>query len=424
MKIKVFVNLLFCFVLACTAEPIIMPVTSTSTTTMDINPTLTTTPSLDCKITFETISKQNLIDEKLLLSGILYKPNHLSVSPSYIFDLKSGEYVPILQDENRQILDTTFAVSSNGQYLAYVDIDLNENSNASTILHIVNANGVEENKFLLGFRPGNAKWINDNEMYIEKIQENLDAITDKPDAGLLIINKNDGKILEVPNEYPGQWNGDNLFWDFTLSRVVFNSSFTRVIYPTYVDPNRIIRLVDTENNQVVVDIPTTDYGKFPTWSYDDKKLAYVTQMKQEASWSDYQDEIFIVSDVGDISQVTSISESTNYSYITGLAWSPDNRYIAFWVNNSNWEEGYKGVHLSIVDTQTKDISQYCNFKGIDGKEYIPLSGNPIWSLDGKHLALNLVDREKEEQNIVIIFDIALEKAYHIADEFLAIGWMK
>ena len=76
MKNKVFVSLLFCFVLACTAEPTIMPVIPTPTSTMDINSTLTTTPSLDCKITFETISKQEMINEKLFLSGILYKPNH------------------------------------------------------------------------------------------------------------------------------------------------------------------------------------------------------------------------------------------------------------------------------------------------------------------------------------------------------------
>jgi len=391
-----------------------------SSTAIPITPTYTALSS--CVSVVKQPSQNLPAQGNIILSGAPYYSGAPLFTPSYLLDLSSGEKIILPQEKNKVIVDSSFSISPNRERLEYVQENADRNEKFDKILYIVTADGVENTTIPIEINQRGFHWLDNNYLLIENLRDDWTS-TSGARATLWLFNPFTGEKRELFSDYPDQFVVDNLLWEFSLSRVIYNSTLTRVIYPTVVNYSPVIRLVDVQTNQFLVDIPTTDFGKFPAWSSDGKRMAFATQTNKQADRDSYQDEIFILSEEGELIQLTQLSNANNYSYITGLSWSADNHQIAFWVNNTDWEKDHTGVHLSVVDTYTKEVYEYCDFGNSDGMIYIP-KGNPIWSPDGKYLLVNLQDPSDDRHILVILVEISTGNTFQVGENYQAVGWLK
>ena len=317
----------------------------------------------------------------------------------------------------------------NREWLEYAQINTDPVKPLDTTLHIVTEEGIEHKVISTDMDLRGFAWVDNDYLLIESLRE--DQTSARAKATLWLLNPFTEERQELFNDYPNQWNGDRLEWEFSLSRVIYNRSINRVIYPIFVEPDRVMRLVNVKTNEIIANIPTTDYGKFPAWSSDGKRMAFATQTNKGAEWKSYQDEIFILTENGELAQLTHLSKANNYSYIIGLSWSADSNHIAFWVNNDDWEKGSLGAHLAILDTFTGKVREYCDLGTSDNIVYIPEWGNPIWSTDDMYLVVNLQDIsndpnifDSDKHVFAVLVEVATGNAFQVAENYQAVGWLK
>jgi hypothetical protein len=374
-----------------------------------------------CVSIIEQIPENLPTHGKIVLSGASYYSDAPLFAPSYLLDISSGEKMVLPQKENNIIVDWSFSISPNREWLEYAQVNPNQTEPFAETLHIISADGVEQKVIPLDIDQRGSIWIDDNNLLIENLRKDWSAPETK--ATLLLLNPFTGVSKQLFNDYPNQWNGDSLIWEFNLSRVIYSPDLTRVVYPTFVEPDRVIRMMDVATEEILIDVPTTDYGKFPLWAPDGSRITFVTQTNKQADMDSIQDEIYILSEDSNLVQLTNLSKANNYSYITGLSWSGDSQYNAFFVNNTDWEEGRNGVHLATVNTHTRETREYCETKNSEGVSYIPW-GSPIWSPDGDYILVNLEDPSDERHILVVLVKVLTGKTYFVAENLRAVGWLK
>jgi hypothetical protein len=123
-------------------------------------------------------------------------------------------------------------------------------------------------------------------------------------------------------------------------------------------------------------------------------------------------EIYIIDRNGEETQITNFNSYFSGLYVGPISWSPDNRYIAFWITYINpgdieWE-------IAIVNVETGEITDYC----ITGYEV-----TPIWSPDSRQIAIAYHNQDETYEGIAIL-DIFDEKAFLLAEDVRPAGWIK
>ena len=120
-------------------------------------------------------------------------------------------------------------------------------------------------------------------------------------------------------------------------------------------------------------------------------------------------ELFLVDQNGKIRQLTHIQEEAGLErgVIDHPTWSPDGRYIAFWLENS----------LAVFDTVAEKVIDYC----------LPssnaMSSSPYWSLDSNQIVFN-IDSSLSGPGPVIVVDINENRAVEVAgSQYYVEGWM-
>lgn len=119
-------------------------------------------------------------------------------------------------------------------------------------------------------------------------------------------------------------------------------------------------------------------------------------------------DLFLVNWDGDVMQLTTLRDAgLTTSLIEQIQWSPNGRYIAFWLNES----------LAVYDTATQMVTDYC-VRTSDS-----MSFHPYWSPNSQQIVFN-GDVPPPGSGPIIIVDIVKGSAVEIQDNgYYVEGWM-
>jgi Tol biopolymer transport system component len=166
----------------------------------------------------------------------------------------------------------------------------------------------------------------------------------------------------------------------------------------------------------------------PRWSPDGKKLLIVANYQSAPTDFDH-DEIFLVNPDGNETRVTFFKDNFERNSISLPVWSPDSRYVAFWLSTSMPNEMGS---LAVLDNATSTVDLYCNefapfpFRfGSDitlGYAYDQVnSAPPIWSPDSQYL---LVENYEQFTSSTYLFDLKSHTITKVTDDARPVSWLK
>ena len=129
-------------------------------------------------------------------------------------NLVSGEKILLPQEESKMIVDGSLSISPDREWMQYAQANANPGEPLNETLHLVTADGVEYKVISMDIDQRGSLWVDDNHLLIEDLKENWSP--PQVEASLWLLNPFTEERRELFNDYPNQWNGDNLEWEFTL----------------------------------------------------------------------------------------------------------------------------------------------------------------------------------------------------------------
>ncbi len=235
----------------------------------------------------------------------------------------------------------------------------------------------------------------------------------RPEGTVFILNVFTGQEQELlppfPDVYniypPGLW-GSKAVYDPSLTRVAYlRDSMTEGLGVVLWDLQAKQELWHLNHSEII--------RNQPKWSPNGKQLAIAAPITDE--WYHY--ELFAVSRDGQAMPLTNLTAAYPVAVIGNFSWSPDGRYIAFWLDNrQTTEQVYQGEYLLVLDTTARQVTDYCIPGNVMGG-----AAPPIWSPNSQQLIVE----NFYEANVsrVVLVDIVQNFAAQIAEDLEPVGWM-
>lgn len=240
-----------------TPQPTYTP-QATSTATVTRTPAATATPQIDTRLTTKCVAMQDSLNS-VPDSVIAFQGEFVRFGKLAILDLTNNQTTWIVGDDG---YISTIVVSPDFRQLAYIDI-------RQHILHIIDATGkdiesipVIENWYSV------IQWVDQDHLLIENIPLFPDGMLNPPASSVLFNLSTNEQEAEYPHGYPGQFyigNGAPGWGPYYFSQSVFDSSFSRVVYPAYEDIGGALVLRDIEKREEIAHfwVGDPDFGGLP-----------------------------------------------------------------------------------------------------------------------------------------------------------------
>lgn len=354
------------------------------------------------------------LNGQLVLSGFRLEENgSLIAGQSYLYNLRNGEQTSL----GRTKYETVSPVSD---WLAFYD-------NSSGKVVIVDHDGkIFKELNADKSRQFPAYWLDNKNLALNKILENY-ARADN--ASLMITNPFTNEQHEWLPEYPQQDHGYYYDWQ-VVSNLLFNSEFSRLVYPATINGRIAIVMRDVHLEREVARI----YGgasknNTPWWSPDGNYFIVSAPMRWDGqnSYINIDDgfpyvggsDLLLVSIDGQIKRLTYFTV-TNLVGETNFVWSPNSRKIAF----LQWDVLHSlEPSLMVVDVETGIVNDYCKLAQppIDNQNLPIVLPDPIWSPDGRYIVFTEINSEYQYK--VRLLELESGRAWDIAEGVSAMGWM-
>ncbi|MBN2470134.1 MAG: PD40 domain-containing protein [Anaerolineae bacterium] len=147
------------------------------------------------------------------------------------------------------------------------------------------------------------------------------------------------------------------------------------------------------------------------WSPDGARLAYIVPGAFDPAVGLYGAELALIEPGGGAPQrLTDLSAAYGAARITGeqavhaVSWSPEGRYLAFWVVEITGPDpaanvGHAVIH--VLDTQTGATTVYCGFSSQQTNPVLP---ELIWSPDGRYIAFGTDEPGDERPALLLVLE--------------------
>jgi hypothetical protein len=339
---------------------------------------------------------------------------------AYLLDLATGMKTRLPRKEQESL--DSFSVSPNRQLLIYQAVP---GPGGTPRFLITNSDGQprniipnKENWFTV------ADWLDNDRLFFSPRpgESQIDPVP------LILLNtKTDDKLVLQP-DYPNinlpifgymNWEG------YVHSATVYDSSLRLVVYPRTVKGIGAIVLWDVKDKKEIVSLTGMNwYSRTPKWSPDGSSFVINSTLSVSDPYHKSPNpdmigkdqELFRISREGQVYRLTDFMSIYETSQIGYSSWSPDGRYVAFWVD-AEPNDYVSGESLAVWDSQTNQVTNYC-VPGIGNG----LTPSPIWSQDSNLILVEGYDY-KENNNRVFIVDIVKGFAALNIDNLAPVGWM-
>jgi len=376
-------NLLSCLILvslslaACTAQP---EKSSTPTRAMPTStvqpaasatapaPTDTLTPTaLPAPETFKYKQACITVDKQLPPGFsshgglILYDA---SMKHPVLLDLSSKKESILIESQH------AVSVSPDGKWMAYIK-DGNElnlalkNFSTKTTLNV--SLGTNQDQ-------GLRNWANNEQIII-----NVDI--DQSPSSTILLNPFTKSSINIPSSFPDQMleNGSGT----RLAPAAIDPSTNYAVYPAMQGDTFGLELFNRSTNQQIAFFPSSLASvsvAAPQWNQDGTKFIFNSSPLVDKDESkEGTDELHLGGIDGSVQQLTRLSDQVTDYDLGNLAWSPNDRYVAFVVYDMSVNK------LMFLDMVNKEILDVC----IDaGQGYFQ---DFVWSPDGTQLVINSSD---------------------------------
>ncbi len=368
--------------------------------------------------TIEPVSSLPEIEGQLIMNGVNhdYSPDLSDAEYDYLFDLRTGDKQSLSTKSHNYISLSFYAnegsalVSPDRSMFAYVEYGTPDHQNPE--LKIVNS----ENEQLPAPAWG-AAWDKiygwaDNQTLLFTVKESFGygltaAVRPFESGTTTVLSPPQDLVLTETLWYV--WFGKPI--------ILYGSGLNRAVYLArgeYPQPNQYT-LWDRQTDQILWQQTAGNDGFRPIWNSEGSRFVVaggdVFSDGDGADWS--TNKLFLVSEEGIEQPLVDLREAFGTEKIMSgsIDWSPDSSNLAFWVQKPD------STNIAWMDISTGSIVEYC----IEGQPF----QLPIWSPDGKWLAMNSpVGKEDWHPTRVILVNIATNHAYELIAEDYVVGWMK
>jgi dipeptidyl aminopeptidase/acylaminoacyl peptidase len=378
---------------------------STPTVSPTVSPTIMFTATPDLKRTQQASLYQKIqaqIDDSITIEdGILVIQDN-STQITHLLDLSTNTRLPGINIKIMRV-----SVSPNRHRMIYEDPNWSSGYREGDILYweSLYEPGKKPRRFhteIIGpLYHSPLEWINDSEVIFTELER-----TGYFPVGNIVMNVDTGETRTIVYDFIDK-NRDykSIGWVFAI-----NTQMTKMVFPGY-DWKCVLWDID-EKSQIAIldDIECRD--RLPEWSRDGTRFITKGFSPQE---------IAVVDDTGTKTNLTHVSVHPGAVPGETWQWSPDERYIAFWVTNgANIRPSIMG--LGIFDSVTGMVKDIRFPKDQVGEIllYAGYENVMIWSPDSRYILFS----NYHDPNRVVLVDVANTTTRIYGDNIEVLGWLK
>jgi WD40 repeat protein len=244
-------------------------------------------------------------------------------------------------------------------------------------------------------------WLDDQSVVLQGTRD---------DGTVIIFNPFTAEQQELRPVFYDFYQGDPPPYWFPT----YNPTLTRVVYPNghYFKGVGYV-LMDVQSGRVLWQYPFDSAPYVAAqWSPDGKQFAVAAEVNQARHNSPGFQEFFVVSEDGQVTVQTHLTDVYAAVYIGHFSWSPNGKQIALWLSviDNSADPSSENYHFAILDISTGQLTDYC----VQNQFGSPA---PVWSPDGQQLIV-----ENQLGNDVVV-DPQKGVAALLSEDMSVFDWM-